>query len=174
MKKNEYLNKEMNLAELNESYFPRFYIIHPEKCEKMKVATVSSQQLRIELDANAAKVPVNVKVTNDYNSIVSTACEELLKNLGLQISSKSADYELKIDVTPSARTVENPRMYYCEYTLSAKMTGKSDGVIVPWDAAGRSGDKTEELAKKKAYTSISEKIKSEYKDTFEEYFYQLN
>ncbi len=171
MRKIAYQYRALKLAQLNESYFPRFFIIHPEKCENAKKLNVSSDSLRLSLDKTAVQVPVEVSVTNDKNAIAETACEELLKSFGIVVNSKNPKYSLNFEINPSYRTVQNPLIYYCEFTISADLKSKSDSKLVPWSFSGRAGGKNEELAKQKAYSLIAEKIKTDYLKVFEEYFY---
>jgi len=171
MKKLAYYYRAMCLTQLNDSYFPRFYIIHPEKCEQAKASSKTPEQMRVEYDRISAQIPVKVSVKNDYNSIVQIALEELLKSYGITINQKSTLYNLEMDITPSYREVDDPPMQYCEFIISSKMYNAQKTSIVPWSFSGRAGGKNVDLAKQKAYALMSGKIKSEYGLIFEDYLY---
>lgn len=171
MKKLAYYYRAIRLCELNDSYFPRFYIVHPEKCEEARSTVKSTDKLRVDFDKIASQNPIKVTVKNDYNSIIQIALEELLKSFGFTVNQKSALYNLEMDITPTYRSVDDPPMEYCEFIISSKLYNSQKTSIVPWSFSGRAGGKNIDLARQKAYALMSGKIQSEYAKIFEEYLY---
>ena len=166
-----YLYKAQNLANLNEAFFTRFYVINPEKSLEMKNKCIPATDIKLKLDKVAMKIPVFVNVENDLNNIVHSAVWEMLKSFGILSSDKKSEYSLNVKITKDFREVSNPTMFYCEFFISAEIADKSGLILIPWQEKARAGGKSEKLAEEKAYTFMSEKIKSEYRSAIENYLY---
>lgn len=166
-----YFSRAMKLAGLNESYAPRFEVIHPQKFNLVRKKFVSSDSLRIKRDNAAEKIPVSVSVSGCSDDSVLTSCEAVLKGFGIKISDRQFKYRLQLDVARSFRTVQNPPIVYCEYSLSAKMTDKNNSVLMPWTASGRAGGKNEKLAEDKAVLQIKNAVQNDYGSAFSEFLY---
>jgi len=166
-----YLYKSYKLAQVTESFFIRFYIINPDRCTELKEISYVSSKLKLDLDKLALKIPVSVEVNEDSNSMVRAACGELLESFGLQTTSNKAEYKLAVSINKTYRTVKNPTLYYCEFQISAELLDKNGLILAPWQLSSRAGAKTEELAEQKAYQLINQKIKEDYRYSFEDYLY---
>lgn len=167
-----YFYNAYRLTKINESFYPRFFIISPEKCKSTQQGKITSEEIRIKLDDVSSKLPIAVAVSDDYNSTVQSSIEELLKSFGFTLSSASPKYSLNAQIDRSFRRVQNPTMDYCEFSVSLKMTEKTGAVLFPCSFSGRAGAKNKDLAEKKAFSEIGNKIKSEYKEIIETYLSQ--
>lgn len=167
-----YIYKAGQFSLLNESYYPRFYIIHPEKCNSAKLKNIPYENIQVELDKVSAKIPVAIEVSGitDGTEETVSACAALLKSYGLTVTQNNSVYTFLLSITTEYRSVENPVMYYCEFTMSAYLKDSSGEKYVPWTVSGRSGAKTKELASQKAVRIMVDKISSDYKTVFDKYF----
>lgn len=166
-----YIYKSYKLAQVSENFFIRFYIINPERCSKIKEASYVSEKIKLDLDKLALKIPVEIEVNQDSNSMVRAACGELLESFGLQTTSNKSDYTLSVNIDKTYRTVKNPTLYYCEFQISCELIDKNGLILAPWQLSSRAGAKTESLAEQKAYQLINKNIKEDYRDSFESYLY---
>lgn len=164
------LYKASSLASLNESYFPRFYIINPEKCDALKNLHKSSVQLRLESNIVAEKIPFGIKIPSvSFSKELKNSCAELLESFGFVIDQKEPVYELTVELNNNVRKVQNPEMFYSEFTIMLQIN-KNDSIYLSWDKTGRAGGKTQELSEQKMNQMICNLIKTEYKNVLEEFF----
>lgn len=163
--------RAMSISQLNEEYISRLKFLNPQKTDLLKGNLIPHEMIKTKYDELVSKNPIKIEINNDYNSMVKMSLEEVLKSFGLTITEKETKYKLFIEITTVNRLVENPEMNYCEFTLTSNMKAENEIELFPWSFVGRAGGRNDDLATRKAYSIIRDKILKDYSRILDDYLY---
>lgn len=166
-----YTYKCKNTAQYIQSLIIRLQVIDFGVAEATKRTDISVNRFNLEFDNIANSIPISIRINQDNNDIIKSACTEVFESYGFKISTQ-ADCILEIVINNSYRTVTKPAAIYCESVMTISLNTNDDKIIFPFNHSSRAGGKNEELAIKKEYSQLQNAIQTEYKKSIEEFLLQ--
>ena len=159
------------LALANDVSIKRLLVVNPSAGTAMQGVTTPAATLQKEARELAIKIPICIKVENDDDNRISKAFAEVMSQAGFNTTSGSNErYQILCDITYWDDKSSDGKTQFANYTVTGGLVDTSVGEeLVPLSFTGREGSPTIENARQRAKSTIVNKIKQNFKQSFSRY-----
>lgn len=163
IKKYGHLNFAKEIALLNEKYLAKLDVIDSGVSAKLKSRIVDSASLQTELSKTASFIPIYIKIENDSPSNqITHDLAQMVNACSLNVSDNPSErysitgrYTLTTEISGDGKIVQSYYVLDCYLSDNAL-----EEKLLPIKIEGRERSTSESEAKRRAYQTVSSKIKN--------------
>lgn len=169
------LGNAMDVAKENQKDIAMLAGIHPDMFRLVSPDYIGFEAVAVLYAREQEKIKVAVRVVGDSGERIAGAFESVLSATGIRLVSQEEESRYLLNASVTMTEIEGNEKYeYVRYVLDAELLDSvTQKVLVPYTENGREAHISQSEAQQRAYRTVEESVKKNYKPLLQEYLDSL-